>query len=505
MLVAIVVSWPLALHLDTHLLAPAQHPDVQVGGLFWPKAVADSLLAFENPFFRKELAFPLGQDVTLVTWNVALQALLTPLTFWAEPALALNLSALAITVLNALAFAWAGWRFTTDWRGGAWGLVVGASAAGALSEVGLGHMDQAFLAPQTVFFVALFERKRGLAAVALALAGAVYWFNALFLGGLALVLLVCLRRKELLVDLAVAGGAALVLVLPLLIPVLVARTQQPEILALVEDPGPVQQLREAYSLTFASFLGPVPNTGVARSHHLRPSMLALPLLALGAWRLRGEGRALSIAGLVALVLAMGPRLFLAAKVPLVPGPAALLHLLPGFEQLRWPARWALQALPLVALVGAGLLVRRPRVLAVLALVLVVEGHIVRRQSPELTPFGVAPQLLALEGPIVQVPASALPNGMVGLQAAHGQAIDGGIGFQFPPLAELHHRDIELLHAMDDIGRRKTPDPDPDWGPFEHVVLYPMGPREQRQMWESGLKKLLGPPDYDSDELSVWTR
>ncbi|HJN72338.1 MAG TPA: hypothetical protein QGF58_00275 [Myxococcota bacterium] len=505
LLLAVAVSWPLALHLDTHLLSPAQHPDVQVGGLFWPKAVAHSVLSLEDPFFRKELACPLGQDVTLVTWNLALQVLLIPITSWASPVAALNLSALAIAVLNGLAFAWAGWRFSGDWRGGAWALVLGTCAAGPLSEVGLGHMDQAFLAPQAVFFVALATRRRALATVALALAGAVYWFNALFLLVLALVLLLAIRRKELLVDLATIGGAALLFILPLLIPVLLARWEQPEVLALVEDPGPVRQLRETYSLALSSFLGPLPSVDLARPHHLRPSLLALPLLAVGAWKLRGQGRALSAAGLVAMVLALGPRIFLAPGMPLIPGPAALLHLLPGFEQLRWPARWALQALPLLAAVGGAMLARRPRLLVGLVVVLVIEARVVRSASPELAPFGVNPALMELEGPVVQVPSASLPNGFVGLQAMHGQPIDGGIGFQFPEMVRLHDRDVELLAAIDAIGMHETPDPDPDWGPFRHVALYPVGPKEQQRHWESDLKRLLGPPLHESRDLMLWTK
>ena len=502
---ALITAWPLPLHLDTHLLAPAQHPDVQVGGLYWPKAVADSVLAVEDPFFRQELAWPLGQDVTLVTWNVALQVLLIPLTAWASPVLALNLSALAILVLNGLGFAWAGWRFSSDWRGGAWGLVLGACAAGALAEIGLGHMDQAFLAPHAVFLAALHERRKALAAVALALAGAVYWFNGLFLALFAAVLLLVLRDRQLLRDLAQIGGAALVVVLPLLVPVLLARLEQPEVLALVEDPGPVERLRESSSLALASLLGPLVPQQVGRALHLRPTLLMLPLFALGAWRMRGWGRALSAAGLVALALALGPRVFLTAGQPLVPGPAALLHLAPGFEQLRWPARWALQALPLLALVGAGLLARRPRLLAALAVLLVVEARLSRSASPELSPFGVPPALFELEGPVVQVPPGALPNGLVGLQAAHGQPIDGGIGFQFPPMRQLHAREIELLAAVEAVGRGQPTPEEVDWGGFRHVALYPVGPKEEQRRWERGLTELLGEPTARARDLILWTR
>ena len=468
--------------------------------MYWPKAVADSVLALENPFFRHELAFPMGQDVTLVTWNVALQGMLIPVTAWADPVTALNLSALTILVLNALAFGWAGRSLSDSAWGGLFGVVVGATAAGALAEIGRGHMDQAFLAPQAIFFAALFKRQRALAAVALALAGAVYWFNALFLALLALVVLAALRRKELARDLAQVGGASLIVVLPLLVPVLLARFDQPEVLALVEDPGPVAQLRESASLVLASFGGPWAPARIARGLHLRPSILLLPLLAVGAWRLRGEGRALSIAGLVALLLALGPTISASAGAPLLPGPSRLLHMLPAFEQLRWPARWALQALPLGALVGAMLLARHPRVLAVAALLLVVEARFAAT-----APIPLGAPMIELQGPVVQVPSSRLPNGFVGVQALHGQPIDGGIGFQFPELRELHHRDIELLDAIAAIERGQAAEPDPDWGPFRHVVLYPLGPKPEQNRLQSDLHALLGSPSHKAPDLVVWTR
>lgn len=173
-----------------------------------------------------------------------------------------------------------------------------------------------------------------------------------------------------------------------------------------------------------------------------PYTLWVPAV-LGLWRQRGARRALgwlALAGVVGLVLAMGPVIvrnghawvFLDDRA--MPLPYLLLEGLPGFGSLSllWRLGQApILAVALLAAVAASSL--RPRVVALLLVAVLMEARLVSSTGflPATTPAQVHPAIEALaEAP----PGAVLNHPVVGGQAylheqtAHGHPLAGRLNF-----------------------------------------------------------------------------
>jgi hypothetical protein len=515
----VAVTWPTAARLSDHLLEPLYLPDVQ-GGMYWPWAFSRSLLAGEPIYQRPELMWPAGQDVRLLIWNHGVQLLIFPLFAALDPILATNLSALLIATLNGLAGAWVGRRVSGDATGALVGLCVAVGAPYGFVEAGVGRPEQGLWAPLAVWMGALVGLWRDpadrrcaiIAGLALAAAGAVYWFYAIFaLTLLAVTLPLARPGRAHLSALALAGGVSLLAVAPFLLPVLSALSHSPDAISAAVQAADTVSMQSRASILPIGFLGPLAE-GEERSWRL--PLLLLPALTLAL--LRGERgvRLVAGSGLLAAVLCAGPVLLDGARQSLgVPLPGAVLNLLPGFERFWWPYRWQAAALAAATVALPALLRHRGLALAV-ALLSLAEGGVILRDGGQRPVLGRAevPALFEalgrLEGthPILQLPGAWLRNSRVGFIPWHGQPIDGGMGSGMGVTAPA--RDLPLLTLI----QRASRDPDvhgpssfteAEAGGFHYVIFYSEGPADQRGPLKRGLRRALGEPFYSDPSMIVW--
>ncbi len=526
---ALLLSWPLPLHLDTHVMHPSMDPDVQCG-LWWPSAFVDSVLAGDNPFFRPELGWPEGQDVRLLIWNFWLQILLFPVYALLEPVAAMNVSALMAVVANGGACAIAAWWATGKREAALAGLVVGALSVFGLFEAAAGRPEQGWWAPMALYLGALLRLRRlpgdrlalGVAAASLAIAGATYWFFAIFLG-LATVgwLGWRLATRDLdrqgFVDLIKVAAGSVILVLPFLLPLLGAMTQTESDYSVMRDAMDTVGQQSRAALAFPHGLAGGLSGGVRNASATLP-VWATPLLLVGlAFR---DTRGLSLVGLLGVSLCFGPHLVDAMGVPFmdrtVPLPHSLLNVLPGFSRFWWPYRWIPLVLTFVAPV-AGLLLARfknPTVpLLVFASVALLDAKLILRSSTMGIHQVEVPRVLAELAdepgtqPVIAWPLAVAENGLAGLAPFHKQPIDSGLAWNETSglrSAEWQQRveTVPLFIGLNDIQNTGSTSQllrgPQDTAGFRWVVSFLA---EEQQVQD--LSAWLGPPAERSPAFTVW--
>lgn len=540
-LVVVVASWPLALRVQTDLLEPLHLPDVQ-GGLFWPWAFARSLWAGEPLYFRPELQWPDGQSLRLIVWNHGVQLLIFPFFLSFSPITATNLAAMWLATLNGAAGAWAGHAATGRRWGALLGLCIAACAPYGLIEAGVGRPEQGLWAPLALYFGGLVrlwadpEDRRGalVCGLGVGLAGAVYWFYAIFLVTLmAAVLPVAaaagaLGRRRL-GALALAGATSVAVALPFLLPLLLARGDAAQMIASGISAGESVEVlqRRAVLLLPWGHLGP---WSVAGERAWQAPLLVLPASLLAALVGRGGVRLAGVMGVLAAIFAAGPVLLGADGAPLEVGghmlalPQRWLNGLPGYGRFWWPYRWQGVMLGAACVAGPALAARLPRP-AVWAVLLGAwsagESALMLRQGgglPISGPARVPPifaQLGALEGvhPLLQLPLGKLRNSRVGWIPWHQQPIDGGMGWGLMPehVAARRERlaEIPLVSVLEDALADEKVRIKTDWtaeeaGGYHYIVLYLTeldGTGRQQTMLR--LRRALGPPFYRDAETVVW--
>ncbi|HJN77658.1 MAG TPA: hypothetical protein QGF58_27305 [Myxococcota bacterium] len=537
-----LMSWPLASQVGTHSLVGLHNPDV-ITSIWWYDRVADSVATLSNPFWAEDLLWPMGAQIGASIWNLGAPLAAVPLTWAVGPVGALSAAAIVFTALTGVIAGVATRRLGGDRVSAALAVLVGASLCFGVVECASGRGEQALLAPILAFLVGyarLRERpgSRGLAVatgVALGLSGAVYWMGAyMLLVVLGLDVLARAARRRLdraaLVDLLIVGVASFLVALPFLAPVVIGSVQG-------SDHG-LLNAQEAGGIDGAMALPWALEGPFAPSHRdasRRWPLLALPVLALGAWRLRGPARFLAGVGLVAAVFSLGRYLWLPWMVggePVaVPMPHRALDLLPGFSRFWWPYRWSMLLLPCFAVVaGALAATRRPLWQRGLALALVApwsiyEGAAMLRLSPALPPVPTeaveVPEVFRRLGaepgqhPMLQLPARNVKAGMLHWQVWHQQPIDTAVGWQLPGAIPGAWDDnvaqSELLSALiSDPGQAARRDwSAEDAGGFHYVVLFSGQPPkpgerpigfEERRSW---ISELLGQPAYNDGNLALW--
>ena len=447
---ALFLSWPLPLHLDTHVLHPSMDPDVQCG-LWWPRAFTDSVLAGQDPFFRPELAWPEGQDVRLLIWNFWLQILLFPIYATLDPVTGMNVAALLGVVAAGVCGAAAAWWATERKDAALAGLIVGTLSIYGLFESAAGRPEQGWWAPMALYFGALLRLNRHpgdkkallIAAASMAVAGATYWFYAIFLGvGTVAWTAWRLASRELdrqrFLDLIKVAVGSVVLVLPFVLPLASALSQADSDYAVMRDTMDTvgQQARAAIEFPMAltgSLSGGVRNPATAL-----PAW-SLPILIAGLFF--KDSRGLALVGLLGASLCLGPHLVDSMGVPFrdrtIPMPHALLNHLPGFGRFWWPYRWIALVLAVCAPI-AGMLAARFRnptaPLVAFALIALVDAKLLHRSSTLGIHEVDVPTSLAqladepMSQPVLAWPLGTAENGMVGLVPFHRQPIDGGLAW-----------------------------------------------------------------------------
>jgi len=530
----------MAARFQTHLLEPLHLPDVQ-GGMFWPWAFAHALWSGEPLYLRPELQWPVGQDLRLIIWNHGVQLLLFPLFLLFSPVAATNLSALWLNTLNGAAGAWAGGAASRSRWGALAGLAVAACAPYGVVEAGVGRPEQGLWAPLALFFGGLVrlwddpgDRRAALVCgVGVGLAGAIYWFYAIFLVTLVAVVFPvaaaagALTRARL-AALVLAGGVSVVVALPFAAPLLAELSAAPAVIdAAVAASAPVEEMQQRASVLFPwGHLGP---WAVGEERAWRAPLLALPLCLLSALFGRGGVRIAGVMGTLAALLAAGPVLLGPEGAVSVAGyrlamPQALLNVLPGYGRFWWPYRWqgVMLGAAVVAVPAAVARLPRPAVWAVaVGLWSAGEGAWMLRDGgvrPVVGP-AVVPELFVsigqLEGgprPILQLPSAWLRNSRVGWIAWHHQPIDGGMGWGLLTAQADARRaalsEVPLVAALEaaEAGRvlRRASWSAEEAGGFHYVVLYategPGADRGRRQRVVSGV---LGEPFYDDGAVVAW--
>ena len=197
-LFAVVWTFPLVLHLSTHVPGPGAGDNVAFLWNFWWMRTA--LAAGADPFHTTALFAPVGADLTLHT-HTMLPAFAGATVLAALPvATALNLTILAGLALNAFCAYLLAWRVTHDYAGA---LIAGLVFGGAPYFAGhlYGHFNLTMAWTIPVFALAAIEGLRGsrahaiVAGVVLGLTAFIDYYYVVFLGALLLVLVAVLDRE----------------------------------------------------------------------------------------------------------------------------------------------------------------------------------------------------------------------------------------------------------------------------------------------------------------------
>jgi hypothetical protein len=523
----IAASWPAALRLDSHISSDPKFADAQVG-LWWPGQVARALIHADNPFLATDLVWPDGQDLTLLVWNLLAQVAVAPLWWFANPAMALNLSGWAIGVMNGVACAWAVRRLDGRDDAALAAAVVGAASHYAWAETGFGRLDQALWAPVAVFLAELAARdlRPVRAGVALGLAGAVYWFYAYFLVIILAGWAAAQRSRTAVGSALQLGVVAGLVAMPFLAPVgwaaWTARDSARAVAGSVGE-GWLNMQRAASTRVPGDTFWPLGSHPGMPSCRMPLLLLPTALAALLAGR-RTLGAAILFAGLCAA----GPMLTGGDTEPVrvlggvVWMPQLLVDALPGMRRFWWCYRWLGVAIPafiLAASLLAGRWRQGPVLLggwAVLETILLMRGGwpatestlYLARPDPVLEAIARVPG----PAPVVQVPSEGLLNASVGWQAWFRQPVDGGIVWQIPSARtkawNKRQSSVPLLAALS--GREPAPHAAGEaWtsaeaGGFHYVALYggTPSPRDEARL-DALLRAMIGSPFATDQRMSWW--
>jgi hypothetical protein len=549
-----IVSWPLPTLVDTHVLAPPHAADFTVG-TWWPVQVARAVGRGEWPFYARDLGWPDGQHLELLLWNIGPQLLTAPLAATFPPVTAFNLGCLLLNLLNGVA---AGWFAAT--AAGEIGPRSNASSPGlaplaaALAaslllagapypwhELANGRSEQGFLAPVVAYLAlapgALGGARPALpAALALAFSGAVYWFDAVFLGLFtALCVPLFPARRAALVNAIRVGALAALAALPFAAPVLWAALTRGQVYADLKHHVDASTLRQHAALMFPSALAwPLqPSLGATSAI----SLATLPALGWAALGGGLRGRWLAACGALALVLAAGERLE-PRLAPLFGGvgndpalPMAWLAKLPVFERFWWPYRLLGVIVPAVALAGGALAAAGTRVVGRGGLGLVigtavplalagVEGRELNRPGPngsglvmQPAAFSKAWEILGAApypSPLLYLPFPPAPSeaGERGLwaQAIHGQPINALVAWtvaEVEPGTRRKTMDLPLAKVLAGRGpvtgtRSFTAE---ESGGYRFVVIF--GNDGIAQVLRERASELLGTPLHKDPEVALF--
>ena len=419
--VALVVSWPLALHLGDGLLGTATMDQVDTA---WLRLAASRWLTGQDP----GIFAPMGYPLPAVVPNWVDHLLGAPLALALPWPIADNLFWLGIITANGLAGHALG-RHLGGSHGA--GLLCGlgfALSEPVLREINASHAPQALLLWAPLFLLFLLRalgaqgrtRDGVLAGVFLGLAALSYWYQGLFLALLAVPVVLhglwVARRDARLgavaLQLGVLATAALLLGGPFLAASLAVAPELAGVgeQALQHVPGMRgQPVPAEHAWTFLHGTGP---GWLWRAEPIATaSRLSLVLLAAAvAGGVRGSGSRWPwvVAAVLGGLLLMGPFLQVGGQAVtiggrLVPLPGWFLaELSDAAGRLHWPARWAV-VVPLALLPLAA---RAPRP-AIWAAVLMLETLLLSGNAPlQVSPVGAFAGWRALEaspGPVLVLP------------------------------------------------------------------------------------------------------
>ncbi|MCC7362420.1 MAG: hypothetical protein IT317_23270 [Anaerolineales bacterium] len=477
-LAAVVVTWPLAARLTTHLAGEAGGTSDTLEFVWstwwWKRALLD---LGHNPAWISVLQWPEGMRFPLLPLMAQSFVVALPLTALAGPVAAYNVVFLVSFVANGLAAYALCAELSGDRRAGFLAGLVWAFYPNLLGHALSGHLFQLVLFSFPLaalawvrLLLAPSARRAVWAALVLGLASTVHpiylaYFVLPWLAA-ALGVGVWQARRAYLTPARVRGvalalGLYALLLLPLAAPALLAAAQG-QLAYLAPERGTVE-----LSLDALSYLVPAPRqplvaltplAGFARAVVSRENetigfvgWAPLALAVLGARRRPAASRVWLALGLGGALLALGPLLKLGGALALVPVeveafplplPYAWLARLPFFAWSRAPGRLSvLVALALAVLAALGYAALAPRwkrrpVAGLLAVLIVFEALVV--WPFPLTPAARPGPVLALAAAPDARPALTLPrpDNDANLRALYWQTLH-----QHPLLGGRVYRDV----------------------------------------------------------------
>lgn len=469
-MLAVLFTWPVVLHLSTHVFGPGPGDNLEYAWKLW--FVADALQRGASPFFAPTLNYPEGYSLAYGEITPVHTFLLAPLTLLVGPVATYNLAMLASLALSG----WFVYLLARRWLPGAPALIpfmAGATftfSAYHMARVAGGHLN---LAPAQWLVVALYgvdtwiEHRRIRDAALIGLGVALAALSSWYYGFIAVLILpvYALARGEGVRALlgaqrtwASAGMAMLVVGLlcgPFLLPYLqivdggAATVSTHD--AIFWSASPLDYFvpnphHPLWGNAIQSLVWPIPDSEMPYEFLHTIDYVTLGLV-LVAWRRvsGGRWRALKWAVVMALVLSFGPELKL-GRLPLgIPLPAALLHM--ALPMVRsWGRFSVFVALGASLLAAAGLWYvlrgRSPRQRRALATVVLIIILLTAWNGPmQLVDAGPRPVdrwLAAQPGddPVMQFPLGvALSGPSLWYTRYHGKPITFGYGTYY----EHHYR------------------------------------------------------------------
>jgi hypothetical protein len=384
-LLSLLLTWPLLLHLTTHVPGDGIDDPALAWNLWWIKfAAVDRQLSL---FDCRWMFYPIGINLAFYTLTVLNGVLSVPLQTAGSVILANNLILLSSFVLSGYGAFLLARAVQRRPQAGFWPAfgagIVYAFASSKLFYAALGQANIA--SSQWIPFCALYLVRLGRAGTrrqALrdgALAGLFLalqlWSEMTFAS--FLLILVGLFSVRWGMDARAAargrvwltprpGGLAALAVIAALSALPLLAAMLPDLRAEGDFFGSGGGFADIFSADLAGFVRPTqlhPLLGAAaraaafphdKGQHIYPGFATLALALVGAWRgqRRREMRFWALAALAFFLLALGPTLRIAGHDTGLPGPFALLARLPFFNGNRYPSRFSVMLMLSLAVLAA---------------------------------------------------------------------------------------------------------------------------------------------------------
>ncbi len=430
----------------------AGQPDGVEKLLFWPWGEDSLWKAFPNPFDAWLLSGILGQLSFPLGWNLMM---------------------LAHHTLNVVATTWLGRAAgLRPLHATAAGIVVAATPI-MLLEHAMGHTLTSAVWPGVMGLAALLRGRSALAGILIGVQGLAYLYTGLFAGIVALI---------------VRPQRGLLWALVVIAPYLLHLSPQ------LQAAGSTLPPDGFTGLPLDGLIG----TAQQFQYRLFPWSLAA-LLAPLVLPHRGVGARLMVAAVVLLLVSLGPSWSLhRGASPFLESPLHLIFGLPGLDRMHHPARLALLAVPLLAVVSL-LLINRARSIWALGVALacatqwsIIDNTAAWSASPEIP--GNQAALWARDHAEAVVDLGSTHLQSLSLQTIHGK----------PTLAGLHprsrpppHVDAALLRQVE-LWARGEPQPRlparlKQLG-YSHVLVIDRG--QDTLLSASAVQEQLGAPVFE---------
>lgn len=535
-ILAIVLTWPLATHMDAWVLG---YPTIDSLDTILLRGLVSDLL-FEHPSdlpYSQGVYFPTGYPILHLVPNILDHLIGGALSLALGFPKGDNVFWILLIAGNGFAAHRLGFQLGKNHSSA---LLVGVAYAASetlLREVNLHHAPQALSPWAPLYLAAILRatsadwRHRDVLAAGLwmGLSGITYWYTAIFLA-IGSAPLLWTRRKHWR-QFAMTAGISGVFAAPFLLPYALHLSDLP-LASLSQTPEPTQTSPALAALPSGqAFLTEhgndlaLPFRGSPLDSSNRVSWVLILAVALS---LKNGGKKVFLAiAAIGAVMALGPTLRLGSD-PLIAGGHAiwlpfswLAKASPLFERMTWPERWGI--LIALGLAAAAVKAPKPRMLAVL---LVVETLLISGNAPlqhmDLTPHTGWTRLAETNGAVLELPLARNHQQapFVGLHTRlHGKNVVNPIllppGNLAPPRWKEWISSQSFMRQLDALGKGEPVTVDPtatdelisagvgaialDAGPGANLSP------ARLERWKRGLSAWFGTPEDQGGVLIWWLK